>query len=161
MVEGRAPLWNLLPVECGPITLEEIKFVINRLKYKKIGGPDGILPEHLKAIASTSAGLNILLQLCDICWPNHNTPEAWEISKVALLFKKGNPSDFDNYLPISLLCMGYKMIASILLRRLKAGGAESRIWNTQFGFKSKSGTSDALFLLRRVLDDVWATKKKR
>ena len=50
------------------------------------------------------------------------------------------------------------MIASIVLLRLKEGGAEHRIWNTQFGFKSKSGTFDALFLLRRVLDDVWAEK---
>ena len=50
------------------------------------------------------------------------------------------------------------MIASILLRRLKEGEAENRIWNTQFGFKSKSGTFDALFLLRSVLDDIWAEK---
>ena len=29
----------------------------------------------------------------------------------------------------------------------------------QFGFKSKSGTCEALFLLRRVLDDVWASNE--
>ena len=77
---------------------------------------------------------------------------------MALIFKKGDPSNCGNYRPISLLCMGYKIIVSILLRRLKAGGAESKIWNTQFGFKSKSGTFDALFLLRRVLEDVWSEK---
>ena len=77
---------------------------------------------------------------------------------MALIFKKGDPSNCGDCRPISLLCMGYKMIVSILLRRLKAGGAESKIWNTQFGFKSKSGTFDALFLLRRVLDDVWSEK---
>ena len=42
-----------------------------------------------------------------------------------------------------------------MLSRLKEAGAEARIWPTQFGFKSKSGTSDALFILRRLLDQVW------
>ena len=41
---------------------------------------------------------------------------------------------------------------------MKIRGAENIIWNTQFGFKSNSGTFDALFLLRRVLDDLWAEK---
>ena len=158
LIEGRAPLWDELVVECGPITSEEIKIVITKFKYRKAGGVDGILPEHLKALGSTPAGLSILVQLCDICWSCHNTPETWKISKVALLLIKGDPSDCGNYRPISLLCMGYKIIASVILRRLKQGGAENRIWNTQFGFKSKSGTFDALFLLRRVLDDVWAEK---
>ena len=44
-----------------------------------------------------------------------------------------------------------------MLERLKVAGAETRIWPTQFGFKSKSGTSDALFVVRRLLDQVWET----
>ena len=36
--------------------------------------------------------------------------------------------------------------------RLKAGGAEQRILQNQFGFKSKAGTIDALFLARRAID---------
>ena len=44
------------------------------------------------------------------------------------------------------------------IREFKNGGAEKKVWKTQFGFKSKSGTFDALFLLRRVLDHLWAEK---
>ena len=77
---------------------------------------------------------------------------------MALLFKIGDPSNCANYRPISLLCIGYKIVAAILLQRLKKGGAEKNIWETQFGFKSNSGTFDALFLLRRVLDHLWAEK---
>jgi len=43
-----------------------------------------------------------------------------------------------------------------LLQRLKTAGAETRLWRTQFGFKSKHGTADALFLARRLLEDTWA-----
>ena len=46
----------------------------------------------------------------------------------------------------------------IILRRLKAAGAEARIWRTQFGFKSKHGTADAIFLARRLLDESCASQ---
>ena len=44
-----------------------------------------------------------------------------------------------------------------MLDRLKVAGAESRIWSTQYGFKSGSGTADALFMSRRLLDRIWAS----
>ncbi len=52
------------------------------------------------------------------------------------------------------MCIGYKLVAAILLNRLKQAGAEKRIWNTQFGFKSGSGTADALFAVRRLVDSI-------
>ena len=61
-----------------------------------------------------------------------------------------------NYRPISLLQIGFKIFAIVLLSRLKAAGAESRIWPTQFEFRSQHGTADALFVARRLLDDAWA-----
>ena len=88
----------------------------------------------------------------------HALPQAWKISRVIMLFKKGDPACCDNYRPISLLAMGYKILAAVLLARLKQAGAEQRIWRTQFGFKSGCGTMDALFLTRRLIDDVWATQ---
>jgi len=60
-----------------------------------------------------------------------------------------------------MLSIGYKIFATILLNRLKAGGAEQRVWSTQFGFKSKHGTADAIFLVRRLLERTWAGKSGR
>ena len=71
------------------------------------------------------------------------------------IFKKGDTAHCENYRPISLLQIGYKLFALVLLKRLKKAGAESRIWPTQFGFKSKSGTRDALFLARRMIERAW------
>lgn len=130
LIEGRSPLWGELSVECGVIISDEIKKVVTKLKYKKACGPDVILPEHLKTLASTANGLNMLVDVCNICWFSHSTPESWKNSQVALLFKKTDPSSCANYRLISLLCVGYKMLASILLRRLKNGGAGSRVWST-------------------------------
>ena len=65
----------------------------------------------------------------------------------------------DNYRPISLLQIGYKIFSIIILQRLRDGGAQKRIWPTQFGFRQKYGTTDALFVARRVMDEIWATKE--
>ena len=80
-------------------------------------------------------------------------------SRVTLIFKKGDPSICDNYRPISLLSIGYKILASLLLKRLKDAGAEARIWGAQFGFKSGAGTADALFIARRIMDDAHAANE--
>ena len=119
LIEDRAPLWDNLLVECGPITPDEIRQVVKKLKCRKASGPGEILPEHLKDLASTVDGLDLLVGICNICWSSHNTPESWKILQVALLYKKGDPSNCANYRPISLLCVGYKLLASIILRRLK------------------------------------------
>ena len=58
----------------------------------------------------------------------------------------------DNYRPISLLPIGYKVFSSILLQKLKKAGAENRIHESQYGFKSDTGTRDAIFFVRRLLD---------
>ena len=41
---------------------------------------------------------------------------------------------------------------------IESAGAEARIWKTQYGFRSGRGTSEALFVARRLMDDVWAQK---
>ena len=60
--------------------------------------------------------------------------------------------DCSNYKQMSIIVVAYKILAHIILHRLKAGGAEQRILQNQFGFKSKAGTIDALFLARRAID---------
>ena len=40
----------------------------------------------------------------------------------------------------------------ILLHRLKIVGAEDRIWETQFGFRTGHGTADAVFIARPAIE---------
>lgn len=92
-----------------------------------------------------------ICEFCNALWTRKEVPTTWHESRVVALFKKGDLGDRANYRPISLLCVGYKLYASILLQRLKSGSAEKRIWPTQYGFRSGCGTADALVLARRML----------
>lgn len=79
-------------------------------------------------------------------------------AQVAMLFKKGGPSLCDNYRPISFISVGCKLFANVLLERLRPAGAEERLWKTQFGFKRQRGTNDALFVVRRILEQIAAQR---
>ena len=81
-------------------------------------------------------------------------PETWHEALVIAIFKKGDESMCENYRPICLLQAGYKIYAIILLQRLKAAGAESRVWPTQCGCWSGCDTTDTIFVARRHLDEV-------
>ena len=70
--------------------------------------------------------LNFIVDL----WEHRNVPKEWHLSRVIALFKKGDVGDCSNYRPISLINVGYKLYAHILLSRLKDAGAESKLWAT-------------------------------
>ena len=97
-------------------------------------------------------------RLRDKVWCSGHVPDDWHEAVVSAIFKKGDPVSYENYRPISLLAIGYKLFATILLRRLKAAGADARIWPTQFGFRTGRGCADALFVARRLLERTCAAK---
>ena len=98
------------------------------------------------------------LEFCQKCWGENTVPDIWHEARVVMIFKKGDPACCDNYRPISLLQIGYKLFAIIILQSLRNAGAQQQIWPTQFGFKQKCGTNDALFVARRVIEEIWGMR---
>ena len=77
---------------------------------------------------------------------------------MSAIYKKGPVDRCENYRPISLLDVGYKVIASLVRSRLVDGGAEKRLSQSQFGFRSGCSTQDAIFILRRQVETAWAQR---
>ena len=69
-----------------------------------------------------------------------------------VIFEKGDAALCENYRPITVVSAGYELFAMMLLKRLQFAGAEERIWPTQFAFRSKRGSVDAIFVTTRTLD---------
>ncbi|CAD6189595.1 unnamed protein product [Caenorhabditis auriculariae] len=85
-----------------PIIEEEVAHAIRRLKNGTAAGPDNISTEILK---SGGDALNRLLQ--------------WKVSKTILIPKKGDLTDLNNFRPISLLSVVYKLFTKIIVNRLE------------------------------------------
>ena len=115
-------------------------------------GPDSIPPNVWKVWRDKEDECHFLLRLCQQCWSEKSWPTSWGSSIVTLLFKKWDASLPESYRPISLLAVRYKVLASILHRRMLDGGSEVRLHSSQFGFRLGRGTTDALSLARRMID---------
>lgn len=136
----------------------EVRIAASRLKRNKAIVPDKIPAEYWKAICSDEEASGWATELCNACWEQKEMPAHWSVARVTALFKKGDPALCENYRPISLTCLGYKLLVTILLLRLRRAGAEARNWSTQFGFRSGVGTADALFMARRRIEPAQSTK---
>lgn len=108
--------------------------------------------EFRKVLIMNEEAMQALLESCNLRWQVQSVPEEWTHATVITLFKKGDTSLPSNYRPTSLLNVGYKVLAALLLGRLQTRGAEERIQAFQFDFRKNGGTSDALFVARRIID---------
>ena len=111
-----------------------------------------------RAIECNNYVIDWFTNFCDLRWHQKRIPEEWRIANIACIFKKGNTSLPNNYRPISLVTVGYKIFASILLNRLRDGGTQKKIWSTKFGCKQSIDTSEILFLVRQIIETTWVKK---
>ena len=141
-----------LPIAEGLFSIGELRRVLTHLLGGKASGEDEIPPDFWKALLADRGALDCVLHLCNQCLGQKDIPQKWRHASVITIFKKGDSSLPSNYRPISLLCVGYKVLASLTLRRLQDGGTESRLSASQYGFGPGRGTADPLFLARRMLE---------
>ena len=148
-----SPIGSPLPVETGPFNDEEIVAAASRLRRNKATGTDHVPAEFWKAICRrTSPACRWATTLCNAIREHVMVPSSWHDASVTAIYKKGDPGLCKNYRPITVVSAGYKLFAMALLRRLQKAGAEERIRPTQFAFRTKRGSADAIFVARRLLD---------
>ena len=113
-----------LPVREEIFTLGELIKVIRKLRNGRAGGIDAIPAEYLKALLSNNTSLQLLLDFLNICWQRREVPTDWHLAQVTAIYKKGRIDLPENYRPISLLNVGYKVFAALVKERLVDAGAE-------------------------------------
>jgi hypothetical protein len=97
------------------------------------------------------ANLEAIRQILNEWWNEENVPQETLKARVVLLFKKGHTSKMENYRPISLLNSIYKIYAAIIQKRL-ADKLDDQLQKTQYGFRRKRGTAQAIHCVRRLAD---------
>ena len=135
--------------------MKELEGAIKGLKRNKSAGEDNILNEFLKN-ASLTVKIFILIlfnKLLDLEY----FPKMWATGKITPVFKKGDNKDPNNYRGITILSCLSKLFTKIMNERLNRWAEEENVLtDTQYGFRKNRGTTDCLFILKGLIDIVFA-----
>jgi hypothetical protein len=118
----------------------EICFIINNLKLNKAAGFDNISPEMLKHGGRTLK--QKLNKLTIIIWNNEQVPQQRNEGIICPVYKKGDRLNCNNYRPITLLNIAYKIFAILL-------NVENKLEDKQMGFRPNRSTIDNIFIVRQ------------
>ena len=130
-------------------TLSKVEAAVSALKNYKAAGVCGISPEMIKY--GGRDGLKMLHALISSVWHKGVVPEDWKKALIVPLFKKGDPTDIDNYRGISLLSLPGKVFAIILKFRLQ-DWADAMLMEGQCGFRKGRSCNDAIFSLNGLCE---------
>ena len=90
-----------------PPSFNEICYVINNLKINKAAGSDNICPELIKYGGRTLKQKlhNLIIKI----WNEEQLALHWKEGIIMPIFKKGDRLNCNNYRPITLLNIAYKI----------------------------------------------------
>ena len=133
-----------------PPTAEEIETVLKTFKNNKSAGTDKLKTEGLKYNSSKEL-INALLMLFTMIWSYVSVPVFWLHATITCLHKKGPFNIAKNYRGLSIGANMSRILAKVILKRLKEA-YEKNISDAQFGFRRNRSTTDAIFVLKSVID---------
>ena len=132
-------------------TKEEVKSAIRDLKNGKTPGIDSITAEMLKAGGEFS--INKVHQLLQNIWRQEELPSKWKQGIIIKLPKKGNLKECKNSRGITLLSVVGKILGRIIIDRMRSG-VDKRLRDEQAGYRKGRGTTEQVFVLRNILEQV-------
>ena len=80
-----------------------------------------------------------------------NSPNDWSRIIITLIYKKVDKLNTANYRAIALLPIPGKIFCKILMNRC-SHIIESSISDSKFGFRPGRGTTDAIFIIRQLIE---------
>ena len=126
------------------------------MKIGKAAGPTGVVSEMMKAAGVF--GSRWMTDLIDNIVKEGCIPDDWRKTIVVTVYKgKGDPLVCGSYRAIKLLEHPMKVLERVLEKRIRCWVS---IDNMQFGVMPGKGTTNAIFIMRRVQEKYQAKKKK-
>jgi len=100
----------------GEITYDECTRAVSKMKENKAPGLDGICSEFYQKMWSVIG--NLLVKVFNDCYERGKLSDTQSSAVATLIYKKGKADEIENYRPISLTNVDYKILASILANRM-------------------------------------------
>ncbi|VFQ76447.1 unnamed protein product [Cuscuta campestris] len=142
-------------VYCRRICLREVARALRGMRSGRALGPDEIPVEFWKH-AGRGAWV-WLTKLFNVIFRTTRMPDEWRESLLVPLFKgKGDIQSCENYRGIKLLSHTMKVWERVIEYRVRKGVCISE---NQFGFMPGRSTTEAIHLVRRLMEEYRARKK--
>ncbi|KAK3865205.1 hypothetical protein Pcinc_029177, partial [Petrolisthes cinctipes] len=95
--------------------------------------------------------VRVLHAIINKVWREEVTPTDWAKMVVSPVYKKGDPLDPENYRAIALLSIPGKVFWRVIGERMKPR-IEEVLSKRQFAFRPGRGTTDAIFVVRQMVE---------
>ncbi|KAL3363599.1 hypothetical protein AABB24_012720 [Solanum stoloniferum] len=133
---------------CRCFRIEEVMSAISRMSRGRATGPDEIPVEFWKS--TDKAGIEWLTRLFNVIFKTAKMPDEWRWSTMVPLYKnKGDIQNCNNYRGIKLLSHSMKIWERVVEMRVRRGVSISE---NQFGFMPGRSTTEAIHLMRRLVE---------
>ena len=139
-----------------PTTVKELELTIKELHDKKATSPNGMPSKIIKNNKDLLP--KPLCDLINLVFVSGTFPQQLKTAKIIPFYKKGDPLDWTNYHPISILSDLEKLIEKLIHSRMNKFLENHKcFYKNQFGFRKKHLTNHALITItekiRNVLDN--------
>ncbi|GJT17181.1 retrovirus-related pol polyprotein LINE-1 [Tanacetum coccineum] len=132
----------------GEINQREVRIALQKTGRNKVVGLDQIPIETWKCLKDE--GVKWLTCLFNKIFSSAKMPDEWRLSEVIPIYKnKGDVQACGNYRGIKLLSHTMKLWERVIERRLRR---ETRVTENQFGFMPGRSTTEAIHLLRSLME---------
>ncbi|KAJ4946628.1 hypothetical protein JOQ06_024291, partial [Pogonophryne albipinna] len=133
----------------GPLTIQELQTALQGMQGRRAPGIDGLSVEFYKAYWDVLS--HDLLDVFNESLASGSMPMSCRRAVITLLPKKGNLQDIENWRPVSLLCVDYKLLSKALATRL-GRAVEQVIHRDQTYCVPGRSMVDNVHLIRDVLE---------
>ena len=126
-----------------PVTADDVKKIICRLKSKKSCGVDTLSNTMIKE--THESFVDPLTFIINKSLSDAEYPENYKLAIVKPLYKSKDKHEIKNYRPISLLPVLSKVLEKVVHRQIMSFLHKyDLLYEGQYGFRNKRGTNDAL-----------------
>ena len=135
---------SMQTTQVPPFTLKELTDAVRTVKSKKCADTNGIRAEMLKSGGEYL--LEKLLELYNVILSGCLQPPAsWKHSVISVIHKSGDAMQPQNYRPICIIPILYKLFSKLMYRRLYPILDKAQC-KDQAGFRNKYSTVDHMFV---------------
>jgi len=130
--------------------MAELEHVLKALKNKKAKDAKGIVAEMYKNSGGHLKGL-LLHTVNEALDPHATLPSEWRRNRIKVLFKSGNTAQPENYRPIVVIPILYKIFSMLLNRRLEPI-LDAQQSMDQAGFRKGFTTADHMHTATMLIE---------